>query len=122
MGCVENANKDTGLASFYLPGGIKVISLLKAEHVKKALLGNVYRQGISFLDQHMKMFLGQKSLVQMMGDEWKFHRKLISASFHHEYLKEMVGDMAFVAKKFCSTLSKEIANSKDKEIALDIFP
>ena len=87
--CVDNADKETGLSSFYIVN-TPVVSVLKAEHVRKIVLASNYRQPITLLAKHLGKFLGFKALVLLMDEEWKVHRRLMTQAFHWENLRGMV--------------------------------
>ena len=87
--CVDHADKETGLSSFYIVN-TPVVSVLKAEHVRKIVLASNYRQPIPLLAKHLGKFLGFKALVLLMDEEWKVHRRLMTQAFHGENLRGMV--------------------------------
>ncbi|KAF0742638.1 hypothetical protein Ae201684P_000581 [Aphanomyces euteiches] len=75
---------------------------------------------------HVDAFVGTKSLLQLMGSEWKVHRKLISKAFSWQNLVVMVPSMTSIADDFASVLLKSNAESIDvapllKLLTLDII-
>ena len=112
--CVEGSPFD-GLSKFELVGSTAV-AVIKAEHVKAALLASNYRAKIPIIAKHMDMFLGRRSLVVLMNDEWKIMRKIMARAFNWEYLKEVVGDICSVSNVFVNALA-----SKHGEI-VDFWP
>jgi cytochrome P450 len=62
------------------------------------------------------MVLGKKSLTQLMGDEWKFHRRLIAKSFSYQHLMHMTADMNLMADRFACALLKTASSSSSSGV------
>ena len=102
--CLDPADKRTGLSAFYLfttPG----LSVLHAADVRKVFATTVHRAPSQPVQRHLDAMLGPKALVSLMGDEWKFHRKLINSAFHPKRLAAMAADMSTVGAKLCAMLA-----------------
>ena len=98
-----NEADESGIVTFKLMG-TNCISVLKAEHVRKVLLASNFRAQIPMLQKHMNNFLGPKALVQLMHEEWKLHRRMMTKSFHWQSLEGMVPDMVTVSNAFADLL------------------
>ncbi|ETV94497.1 hypothetical protein H310_11812 [Aphanomyces invadans] len=107
---------DDGMCQFWLMG-LPCISVLKAEHVRAVVVASNYRRRLWLLDDFVDAIVGKKSLVQVMGHEWKVHRKLISKAFGWQNLANMAPVIGTVASEFAAVLlSKHGANK------VDVFP
>jgi cytochrome P450 len=101
---VADANPETGLCSFWMPLGLPVISVLKADHARKVLNASSHRKPIKLIAKHMDAFLGPKALVTLVGDEWKVHRRLITHAFKYAHLKAMTSDINSVSTELIESL------------------
>ncbi|KAH9100375.1 hypothetical protein LEN26_015896 [Aphanomyces euteiches] len=116
---------EEGMCQFYMSGE-PCISVQRADHARIVLLASNYRSRLPVFDDHVDAFVGTKSLLQLMGSEWKVHRKLISKAFSWQYLVVMVPSMTSIADDFASVLLKSNAESIDvapllKLVTLDII-
>ncbi|RQM28115.1 hypothetical protein B5M09_010851 [Aphanomyces astaci] len=107
---------DNGMCQFYVLGA-RCISVLKAEHIRTVVLASNFRQRVPLFDEYVDAIVGTKSLVQVMGHEWKLHRKLISRAFGWQNLASMAPAMGSIAHEFASHLLATQASSK-----FDVFP
>jgi len=94
------------MASFSLVGQT-VVSVTRAEHVRKVLLASNFRNDIPLINKHLRAFLGNRSLVLLMHGEWKAHRHIMTRAFHHEHLKGMVADFSEVADALVARLVEQ---------------
>lgn len=122
--CVLGSQVD-GLAKFNLVG-MTAISVMKAEHIKAVLNASNYRARIPLIAKHMDMFLGRRSLVQLMNDEWKIMRKIMARAFNFEFLWGMARDICDVSSVFIKALSAKSGEVVDfwpllKCVTLDII-
>lgn len=99
---VDGANSD-GISKTSLFGET-VLGVLRAEHVQAVLNASSYVVQIPIFQKHFEMFLGRRSLLSLMGDEWRVVRKYMARAFNREYLKEMVGDVCHVTNAFLKAL------------------
>ncbi|RHY15464.1 hypothetical protein DYB25_005444 [Aphanomyces astaci] len=107
---------DNGMCQFYVMGA-RCISVLKAEHIRTVVLASNFRQRVPLFDEYVDAIVGTKSLVQVMGHEWKLHRKLISRAFGWQNLASMAPAMGSIAHEFASHLLATQTKSK-----FDVFP
>ncbi|KDO26561.1 hypothetical protein SPRG_07964 [Saprolegnia parasitica CBS 223.65] len=59
-----------------------------------------YRAPVPVIDMHIARLIGKRSLVLLMRDEWKLHRRLVSRAFQWQNLAAMVPAMALIAETF----------------------
>jgi cytochrome P450 len=59
---------------------------------------------MQIVGRHFDMILGKSSLPQLMGQEWKLHRRLIAKAFSFQHLQHMVKDMNCMGDKFAAAL------------------
>ena len=97
--------------------GSPVVTVLKAEHVRKVLLASNFRGRISLVQKHMDNFLGPNALITLMHGEWKAHRRMMMRAFHWQSLRGMVPEMAQVATAFAALL---VERGRDRA-KIDIF-
>lgn len=115
MKAVMDDSSTDGISRFKMAGQNCII-VTKPEHVKSVFLASSYRASIPLLAKHGPMTLGERSLVYLMGNEWKTVRKLVAAAFKLDYLRNIVGDMSSTVNTFTTSLS-----AKNNEI-VDIWP
>lgn len=121
---VDGADSD-GLSKMVLLGHT-VLGVLQAEHVKAVLTASTYTAPIPIYQKHLDMFVGRRSILSLMGDEWRVVRKCMARSFNWEYLKDMVGDVCQVTNAFIATLQGQHGQVLDfwplmKCITLDVI-
>lgn len=103
--CVEGADSDSGLCSFWLTTS-PAVSVLKAEHAREVLTQSSHREKIGLIAVHMDAFLGKKALVTLQHEEWRIHRRLISSAFKYSHLKAMCKDISEVGTTLVQTLQQ----------------
>lgn len=75
----KHANGD-GLCTFWL-GRKPCMAVTHAEHVRAILNCTFFRDESHFFSKHVTQFGGRKSLVLLMGREWKTYRFIIARAF-----------------------------------------
>ena len=98
----DGANSD-GISKCSMLGET-VLGVLHAEHVQAVLNASSYVVPIPIYQKHLDMFLGRRSILSLMGDEWRIVRKVMARAFNRDYLREMVGDMCRVTNAFLKAL------------------
>ena len=117
---VDNATKE-GLCSFYLFNAPAVL-VTKAEHVKKCLNKQTFRAKIPILAVHMEMFLGRRSIVQLMNKEWDKVRGKLTHSFKAYSFDDITRDMSSVASSLTASINGQIRDAREGNmVAFDIF-
>ncbi|OQR90648.1 hypothetical protein ACHHYP_05336, partial [Achlya hypogyna] len=77
-----------------------VVCVTKAAHVRQVVCATNHRVVVSVLSNHIHKLLGDKSLLLLVHDEWKVHRRLIARAFHWQSLANMVPTIAKVSEAF----------------------
>mmetsp|Transcript_31676 Transcript_31676/g.39041 ORF Transcript_31676/g.39041 Transcript_31676/m.39041 type:complete len:445 (-) Transcript_31676:265-1599(-) len=96
--------------------------VLRSEDVKKVLVSSNYRSSLPILTKHMVQFLGKKSLVLLMNEEWKLHRRLLRSSFYHEDLfSSMMADVSGVVNQLIKYQTARIQASTTSSLSLDVL-
>lgn len=98
----------------YAPGDKLVVSnlarrlffvLLDTQYTKE-FLQNPHLYHKSQMLDWAKMFV-KNGLVSAEGDVWKRHRRIVSNSFHYEFLKTNIGVIQDTAREFLNKVPKE---------------
>ena len=119
--CVDGADPDTGLCSFWFTVS-PAVSVLRAEHARRVFAATTHRDAIKLVEVHMDQFLGRKALVTLQHEEWALHRRLISSAFKYSHLKGMVSDISDVAQRLCETLRNGVHGDLAAAAGLDLVP
>jgi cytochrome P450 len=99
---VDHADAD-GFCSCRILGE-PIVTVLRPEHIRTLLLTSNYRAQTPIIGNHVVQFLGSKSIILSMHDEWKSHRRLIGKGFNWQALGGMVPDICLVVHEFASML------------------
>ncbi|RHY32214.1 hypothetical protein DYB32_002753 [Aphanomyces invadans] len=121
---LDEADQD-GMCQFYVMGS-RFISVLKAEHVRTVVNASSFRRRERFFDTFVEAVVGEKALIQVMGNEWKLHRKLVAKALGWQNLVSMAPVMASLSNEFATVLLATKGPSVDvapllKHLTLDII-
>lgn len=81
-----------------------VLVCYRPAHAHAVLKNSTYREGIKVIDIHLKKFLGQQSIVQLMHQPWKDVRTVLVKSFRNADLISMSLAMTQSAWRFVDQL------------------
>ncbi|EQC32865.1 hypothetical protein SDRG_09397 [Saprolegnia diclina VS20] len=100
------------------------VAVTRADHVRQVVNASSYRAPVPVIDMHIERLVGKRSIVQLMHNEWKLHRRLVSRAFQWQNLANMVPAMASIAESFTDIWLQAMTPSMDvftllKRSALD---
>ena len=101
----ENANKD-GICTFWL-GRKPCMAVTHAEHARAVLNCTFFRDESHYFFKHISQFVGKKSLVLLMGKEWKTYRFIIARAFTPASMLALRAPMTSVVSTLVKSLTKK---------------
>uniref|UniRef100_A0A4W5LCF1 aromatase n=1 Tax=Hucho hucho TaxID=62062 RepID=A0A4W5LCF1_9TELE len=110
-----DAANDNGVVSYRIMAQPSV-AVTRADHVRQVVNASSYRAPVPVIDMHIARLVGKRSLVLLMRDEWKLHRRLVSRAFQWQNLAAMAPAMASIAETFTNVWRDAATPS------IDVFP
>ncbi|OQR86019.1 cytochrome P450 [Achlya hypogyna] len=112
-----DAADDEGIVSFKLVMA-NVVSVTKAAHLRQIVCATNHRVVVPIIAHHIRKLLGDKTLLLLVHDEWKAHRRLIARAFHWQSLAAMVPTMSNSSDTFVSMALATSATGAP----IDVYP
>ena len=87
------------------------VSVLRGCDVQKVLQASSYRSPSPLILRHQQRLFGNRSLLVLMGREWRHYRLAAHKAFSPSAVKNMRGAISAVAKTLCESLKNAINQS-----------
>ena len=108
--CYDHANEE-GLCSFW-NFNRPAVTVNRVEHARAVLNNSSIKPRMDHLRKHIKMILGENSLIWFVGKEWKYHRSLYSKGLNGKPLAAMLEPIHDVAVTLVKAINAKIDNKQ----------
>ena len=98
------------------------ISVLNGQDARTVLAASSTKPGHAYVRNHLRRFLGEKSIVALSGKEWKLYRNAVHKSFTPAALEQSQQAMNAVGKTLSDSLLKAIEESPNKCLKRTVHP
>ncbi len=117
--CYEHANED-GLCSFW-HFNRPAVTVNTVEHARAVLNNSNIKPRMDHMRKHLKMILGESSVIWFIGKEWRYHRNFYTKGLNNKPLAAMLQPIRDVASSLVKALHDKIyEDSKSGRLTMDV--